>query len=298
MNNQIRVFDNSKFGEVKTIIKDDEVWFIGREIATILGYGNGNVKSKALSNAISDHIEEEDKIKLNYDECKKLFRVYQNDDPTFKINSNGMTIINESGLYSLILSSKLPQAKEFKRWVTREVLPSIRKHGAYMTPQKIEEVLLNPDTIIQLATALKQEQEKNKNLIKENKELIISNEEQEKQIIEMKPKVTYYDIILQSTKLMTITQIAKDYGYSGAKMNKLLNDLKIQYKQGNTWLLYAKYQDKGYTSSKTHQYGYDENENPKIQIYTCWTQKGRVFLYNFLKENGILPLIEKEDDEF
>lgn len=142
MENKIEIFNNEEFGEVRTLIINDEIWFVGRDVAKILGYGNGNVKSKALSNAISDHVEEEDKIKLNYAECKNLFRVYQNGDPTFKINSNGMIIINESGLYSLILQSSLPKAKDFKRWVTKEVLPTIRKTGSYIANSqlKIEEL--------------------------------------------------------------------------------------------------------------------------------------------------------------
>lgn len=156
-NEMIKIFENEEFGNVRTVVFNNNIWFIGREIAGILGYGNGNKRSKALTNAISDHVEEEDKMKLNFIKCKELFGEYQNDDPTFKINSNGITIINESGLYSLILSSKLPSAKKFKRWVTSEVLPSIRKHGFYITDEKLKEFLKeNPKNIQKVLLSIKQ----------------------------------------------------------------------------------------------------------------------------------------------
>ena len=130
--NEIKIFTNEEFGEVKVINIYNNAWFVAKDIAEILGYGNGNKNSKSLANAIVDHVEEEDRKMLTYEECKGLFRGYQNGDPTFKINSNGLRVINESGLYSLILSSKLPTAKKFKRWVTSEVLPTIRKTGGYV----------------------------------------------------------------------------------------------------------------------------------------------------------------------
>ena len=126
---------------------------------------------------------------------------------------------------------------------------------------------------------------------KEIASLKFTNEEQEKQIIEMKPKATYYDMILQCNSLLTITEIAKDYGYSAMKFNELLHNFKIQYKKGKRWFLYSEYQNEGYTASKTNYI--EKNDIAITQMY--WTQKGRVFLYNFLKENGILPLIEKEE---
>lgn len=130
--NEIEIFTNEEFGKVKVINIYNNAWFVAKDIAEILGYGNGNKNSKSLANAIVDHVEEEDRKMLTYEECKGLFRGYQNGDPTFKINSNGLRVINESGLYSLILSSKLPTAKKFKRWVTSEILPSIRKTGGYV----------------------------------------------------------------------------------------------------------------------------------------------------------------------
>ena len=193
-----------------------------------------------------------------------------------------MTVINESGLYSLILSSKLPSAKRFKHWVTSEVLPAIRKHGAYMTNEKIEEIISNPDTIIKLATQLKQERESR--LIAEQR------------VNELTPKATYYDQVLANKSLVTITIIAKDYGMSGKKMNALLHDLGVQYRQGHTWLLYSKYQKTGWTHSDTIMVDKADGSQ-KAVMQTKWTQKGRLGLYELLKAHDILPLIEQNMED-
>ena len=137
MDSQITVFASDKFGDVRIVQIGNEPWFVGKDICDILGYQNG-------SRDINRHVDEEDR------------QNYQNG--TFESN-RGLTIINESGVYALILSSKLPQAKEFKRWVTHEVLPSIRKHGAYLTDNALEEALTSPDFLIKLATQLKEEKE-------------------------------------------------------------------------------------------------------------------------------------------
>lgn len=197
--------------QVRTVTVSEEPYFVGKDVAEILGY-------KKPENAIANHVDDEDKTTT----------LIQGNGSNYKSKA---VIINESGLYSLILGSKLPQAKEFKHWVTSEVLPSIRKHSAYMTPAKIEEVLSDPDTIIQLATQLKHEREGR--LIAEQK------------VNELTPKATYYDKVLSDKSLVTITQIAKDYGMSGRAMNQKLHELKVIYKQGQTWLLYAKYQKTG-----------------------------------------------------
>ncbi|MGC4700394.1 phage antirepressor [Enterococcus faecium] len=189
---------NFEQNEVRTVLVNDEPYFVGKDVAEILGYSKPR-------NAISTHVDEEDK-----------------QDAPIQGGLGGkqkMTIINESGLYSLILKSKLPSAKKFKRWVTSEVLPAIRKHGGYLTPEKVEEALLNPDTIIQLATQLKEE--RTGRLIAEQK------------IAEYEPKISYLDSILSSTDSVTISQIAADYGMSPQQMNKLLHKLGVQKKVGN-----------------------------------------------------------------
>lgn len=245
--------------QVRTVTINEEPYFVGRDIADILGY-------KKPENAIANHVDDEDKTTT----------LIQGTGSNYKSKT---VVINESGLYSLILGSKLPQAKEFKHWVTSEVLPAIRKHGAYMTSAKIEEVLTDPDTIIQLATQLKQEREGR--LIAEQK------------VNELTPKATYYDKVLADKSLVTITQIAKDYGMSGRAMNKKLHELKVIYKQGQTWLLYAKYQKTGWTHSETVMLT-KKDGTEKAVLNTKWTQQGRLGLYELLKSNDIIPLIEQD----
>lgn len=147
----VQTFTNSDFGEIRIVMINSVPWFVGKDVAAALGY----IKPK---NAIANHVDSED----------KALALIQGGCSTGKQNT---TIINESGLYSLILSSKMPNAKKFKHWVTSEVIPSIRKHGAYMTPETIEKTLCNPDFIIQLATQLKDEQAKNNALTVENEVL-------------------------------------------------------------------------------------------------------------------------------
>lgn len=258
----MEIFDFES-NQVRVIEEHDQVWFVAKDVAEILGY-------KKPENAVATHVDAEDKTTT----------LIQGTGSNYK--SKAVTI-NESGLYSLVLSSKLPTAKKFKHWVTSEVLPAIRKHGAYMTDQKIEEILSDPDTIIKLATDLKAEREGR--LIAEQR------------VNELTPKASYYDLVLKNESLVTITQIAKDYGMSGREMNAKLHELKVQYKQGFTWLLYSKYQKTGWTHSDTIVVDRADGTK-KAVMQTKWTQKGRLGLYELLKSNGILPLIEQEEFDF
>lgn len=250
--NQPQIF-NFEQNDVRTILVNDEPYFVGKDVANILGYRNG-------SRDINRHVDEEDR------------QNYQNG--TFE-SPRGLTIINESGLYSLILSSKLPNAKKFKRWVTSEVLPQIRKHGMYAT----DELLNNPDLLIEVATKLKEE--KTLRLIAEQR------------VNELQPKADYYDRILNNKGLVTVSTIAKNYGMSAVSFNKLLHELGIQFNQSGTWLLYSKFQDKGYTHIEPFDYE-DKNGNPQVKTRMKWTQKGHIFLYETLKKNNYLPMIERE----
>ena len=196
---EIQVFRNAKLGEVRTTVINGEPYFVGKDVAEILGYQNG-------SKALADHVDEEDKL---------------NNDSLSSLGQRGGWLINESGLYSLILSSKMPNAKKFKRWVTAEVLPAIRKHGVYA----VDEVLQNPDVLIQALTELKKEREEKEKL----KETVAV---QNQQITEMTPKAGYYDVVLNCKDVISTTEIAKDYGWSAKKMNAYLHEKKIQFKQG------------------------------------------------------------------
>lgn len=258
---ELQIFNNTEFGSIRTLVINDEPYFVGKDVAEILGYTNPQ-------KAIRDHIDEEDKT-LN---------------ESFTVNGTKGILINESGLYSLILSSKMPNAKKFKRWVTSEVLPTIRKHGVYA----VDELLNDPDMLIAALTKLKAEREK-------TNALMATVAVQNQQIVEMKPKASYYDVVLNCKDLVAISVIAKDYGWSASRMNQYLHDKGIQYKQGNKiWLLYQKYAEMGYTSTKTHSYpGSDGTMHTKVHTY--WTQQGRLFIYGLLKADGILPTMEQED---
>lgn len=257
---ELKVFENAEFGSVRTTTVNGEIMFVGKDVAEILGYSNPR-------KAIIDHIDEEDK---GVTKCDTLG------------GKQDLTMINESGLYSLILSSKMPNAKKFKHWVTADVLPAIRKTGMYAT----EELLENPDLAIQAFTALKLEREK-------NKKLNTTVKVQEQQIMELQPKASYYDLVLNCPDLLSVTVIAKDYGKSAKWLNNFLKEHKIQFKQGKIWLLYKEYAEQGYTSTKTHTVnGNDGKQHSKVNTY--WTQKGRLFIYALLKSEGILPIMEQE----
>ena len=188
-----------------------------------------------------------------------------------KLNNRGEKFLTESGVYKLIFKSDKKEAEKFQDWVTDEVLPEIRKTGGYINTTAD----MNDEDI--MARALQ-----------------IANakiEERNKQIKELKPKAEYADTILDSKSLFTVSQIGKDYGMGAKKFNELLHSLKIQFKQGDQWLLYAKYQDKGYVFSSSFPVPH-KNHPVEVKMTTKWTQKGRKFLYDFLKCKGIVPTIE------
>lgn len=190
------------------------------------------------------------------------------------------------------MGSKLESAKEFKRWVTSEVLPSIRKHGIYATGDTIDKMIDDPDFGIKLLQQLKEERERRINL--QNRVGVLEERVavQGQQIAEMNPKAAYYDMILNAKGLVSITTIAKDYGMSATKMNAPLHELGVQWKQNKTWVLYQKYADKGYANTKTTEYQ-NSNGEYKVAVHTYWTQKGRLFLYETLKKADVLPKIER-----
>lgn len=203
----------------------------------------------------------------------------------FGIPTSGDGFIPENIFYRLAMKAKNATAEAFQAKVADEIIPAIRKHGAYMTPDTIQKVLSDPDTIIQLATQLKFEQE-------QRKTLELENAYQKQQIGELQPKASYVDRILDNKGLVTITQIAKDYGMSGQAMNRKLHEMGIQYNQSGQWLLYSKYHSCGYTHSKTIQITRSDGR-PDVTMETKWTQKGRLFLYEELKRIGIFPVVER-----
>lgn len=258
---ELKIFENSEFGAVRALEVDGAPWFVGKDVAEVLGYTDPN-------KALAMHVDDDDKL---------------NDKTASSLGQRGGWLINESGLYSLVLSSKLPSAKAFKRWVTSEVLPSIRKHGLYA----IDEIIANPDMAIAALQALKAEREAR--IAAELDKAVLTQ-----QVAELRPKASYYDLILQCASLLSVTEISKDYGMSAKAFNKKLHELKIQYQQSGVWFLYAEYQDGGYTQTKTQNYSRsDGSQGARTHMY--WTQKGRLFLYERLKAEGVLPMIERTD---
>lgn len=285
--NNLQIFENPDFGQVRMVMIEDNPYFVGKDVAEILGYKNPN-------EAIQDHVDNEDKFLRSSmgSEMLKLFSSVKDIQNKFGRQDNWF--INESGVYALVFSSKLPKAKEFKRWVTSEVLPSIRKHGAYMTEQTVEKALTSPDFLIQLATNLKKEQEARQEAEAKNFKLEHEVVGLNEKISELKPKADYVDHILKSTSLVTTTQIAKDYGMGAPTFNKKLKELKVQHNVGGQWVLTYKYQGKGYASSETIEVE-KKDGSTKTVMHTKWTQKGRLFLHDLLKKHNILPMIEKAD---
>lgn len=244
---------NFEGNQVRTVMIDDEPYFVGKDAALAIGYKN-------TRKAIHDH------VKPKYQREERI------------VTPSGiqtMTLISEPGIYQLAGQSKLPSAEPFQDWIYEDVLPSIRKTGTYMTDEKAYAITHDKDALgdllLQAGNQLKQ------------KDLVIQ---------ELKPKADYTDKMLANPGLETTSVIAKNYGYSTREFNKLLHGLGIQYKQGKTWLLYAKYQDKGYTH--VEPYGYTNSDGiDKVRNTMKWTQKGQEFLYSFLKSKGILPRIEQ-----
>lgn len=240
---------NFEQNEVRTVLVNEEPYFVGKDVAEVLGYSN-------TQKAILTHVDAEDKGVTKWDTLG---------------GKQQMTIINESGLYSLILKSKLPNAKKFKRWVTSEVLPTIRKTGSYSNvPQSFAQAL-------RLAADL---EEKNQLL--------------EQQIAEYEPKISYLDTILSSTDTVATSQIAADYGMSAIALNKLLNELGVQHKVSGQWILYRKHMNQGYTKSHTSEIPKADG-GTKVVMNTKWTQKGRVFIYNLLIAEGYYPQMDLEE---
>ena len=261
MNNELINFHHEMFGDIRAIEKDGEPWFVGKDVAVALGYANHR-------KALIDHVDAEDKT----DGVTIRDSIGRSQTPVF---------INESGLYSLTLSSKLPSAKKFKHWVTAEVLPSIRRHGAYATAPTIEKIIASPEFGIALLKNLQQEQ--------------LMRREAEQRVRRLQPLADYTALILACPETVSVSQVAQDYGMSAVAFNRILNRAHIQYSVGGQWVLYAAYKDRGLVQSYTFSYRHNDGTDG-CKMYTRWTQRGRLFLYNILKKMGILPMIEKQED--
>lgn len=251
--NELKIFENPEFGAVRTVEIGGEPWLVGKDVAAALGYSNPR-------DALGTHVDDEDKATVAIHDGSQ---------------NRSMTVINESGLYSLVLSSKLPGARKFRRWVTAEVLPSIRKTGGYALPKDY------PSALRALADA-------------EEKRLALAaeNEAQRQVIADFQPIKQYVDTILSSTRTLTTTQIAADYDMSAKKLNKILHEEEIQRYVNGQWILYKQYMGKGYTKSKTINIIRSSGQ-PDTVLNTEWTQKGRLMIHEILTARGILAVMDR-----
>ena len=237
--NELMVFNNAEFGQVRTMEINGEPWFVGKDVAAALGY-------ERATKAISDRVDKEDIDEIPIQDS--IGRMQKT------------PIINESGVYALIFGSKLPNAKKFKHWVTSEVLPTIRKTGSYsITQTKTDSYMIeNP-----AERARRWAEEYEERLALECK------------IAEQQPKVDYHDAVLNKSGLMTTTAIAKDLGFTSAKqLNDLLKRDRVIYKKSDTYYLYADYEyliTEGYCDYKSYK-----NENSSLSLQ--WTEKGRKWI--------------------
>lgn len=250
----LMIFENKK---VEVLEFKGQVLFNPKHVGECL-----DIKDTTVRDALSKMNDKKKIIITNSDVALNDFR---------KLNNRGEAFITESGVYDLIFRSKKIEALRFKDWITDEVLPNIRRTGGYITTtddMSDEDILARA---LQIANA--------------------KIEERNKQIKELKPKAEYTDMVLQSNNTFTISQIANDYGMSAQELNKLLNKFEIQYKQSGQWLLYKPYKDKGYACSETTIISKGLGR-VRTTMHTKWTQKGRKFIYDFLKCKGIMPTIE------
>lgn len=228
MTKELKIFKSEQFGQVRTVVIDGELWFVAKDVAMALSYSDTNAMTRRLDS------EDVMSVKLSDMNMKS-------------------TLINESGLYGSVIGSNKPEAKQFKRWITHEVLPAIRKHGIYATDDFVEQALSDPQHMINILTKFKEERDKR---------------------IEAEKTVT---ILTHVNKTYVATEIAKEAGFNSAQaMNKWLHGKGVQYKQNGTWLPYAKYANLGYFDIK--QEILDIGDKTKIIYHRKITQRGREFI--------------------
>lgn len=250
--NEMQVF-NYKSSQVRTVEINNEPWFVLKDVCAVLDLGSAH--------KVSDRLDEDERNQIPLTDS--LGRKQET------------TIINESGLYNVILRSDKPEAKPFRKWVTSEVLPSIRKTGSYALPKDY------PTALRALADAEEQKLR-----------LLAENQHQAQVIADFEPIQQYVDTILESKGAMATSQIAADYGLTAQKLNKILHEGGVQRNVNGQWLLYAKHMGKGYTKSKTIQIIRSDGR-PDTIMQTQWTQKGRLMIHEILTARGIEAVMDR-----
>ena len=264
MSDEIQRFCHNEFGELEVLRIGEKFYFPATECARILGYANPY-------SAVKRHCSGDPLVK------REGVSATVNQHGAKTEQRNVTNYISEGNLYRLIIRSKLESAQRFEAWVFDEVLPALRKYGVYATPDMAEKILQNPGFGIQLLTELQKEREERQRLNSQVKALL--------------PKAGYYDLILKNPDAVPVTLIAKDYGMSAVRFNAMLHNYGIQFCVGGTWSLYQEYANNGYT-----HYNMMVTKNGNEKMHMCWTQRGRLFLYDFLKVYGIVPKIEEEPE--
>ena len=261
--NELRIFENPQFGEVRTLEEGGQVLFCGKDVCTALGY-------KDTTNAMKQH-------------CHGVVKRHLTDSLGREQETN---FIPEGDIYRLAARSELPGAAAFESWIFDDVLPSIRRNGLYATEKTTALLLEDPDFLIQTLQTLKEEREQRRHLEKCSRIL-------EQRVSEYEPKARYVDEILKCPGCVLISQIAEDYGMSAKALNKLLHEEGVQYNMGGQWLLYKEHQNKGLTRSETVRITRSDGR-PDTVIHTKWTQKGRLYINQILEKRGIVARMDRE----
>lgn len=248
--NELQIFQNPQFGAIRTITKDGEPWFVAADVCKALDIAN---TTDALN-----RLDDDEKARLNLGLC-----------------GGATNCVNEPGLYSLVLGSRKPEARAFKRWITHDVVPSIRKTGGYSLPKDYPSAL----------RALADSEEQRMSLEAEN-------EFQRQQIADFQPMREYLDTILSCPGALAVTQIAADYGMSAKRLNHILHEEGIQRKVNGQWILYREYMGKGYTKSATIPITHGDG-SPDAKVHTYFTQRGRLLIHEIMTRRGILAVMDR-----
>ena len=277
---EITIFKNDQFGEIRTAGTAENPMFCLNDICKVLELDQvSRVKSRLSDPGVTS--------------IKVWVQTGTKNDGTPAMRETDMTFINEMNLYKVIMRSDKPQAEPFQDWVCGEVLPSIRKNGGYIAADGLSDEEIMAKALMVAQKTIERKQIENRELKKENIRLENENIQLIAENQELKNDRNYLDIIMRSRALLTITQIAQDYGMSGKALNKKLADMGIQYSVNGQWILYAKYKDCGYVSSRSIDITRADGR-PDVVLHTEWTQAGRKFLYEELKKQGIIPMLERD----
>ena len=265
----IKTFGNANFGKIRVALLDGEPMLCLADVCKVLDLTNpSRVKQRLKPKGITEMY-----TLTNGGNQKLLF-------------------IDQPNVYRAVFQSKKPEAEIISDWVVEEVLPSIFETGSYSLHPQDNYMLQAPKTYAEALRALADETEKTEALQAANKALESQVVVKDQQIAVMQPKASYFDVVINSPDLITTRAIAKDYGWSPQDLNKFLNNLGIQYFSGNRWYLYQQYADKGYTGTKRHAHP-ESDGLIHTSEHMYWTQKGRLFIYDTLKAQGIVPTMER-----